>query len=71
MRDVELTVEIIRMYEENYHVCGARTIWKEMGRAGHVSADHAPKAETGRPADLVDRKFVADAPNKLWVADIA
>ncbi len=24
-----------------------------------------------RPApDLVDRKFVADAPNKLWVADI-
>ena len=25
-----------------------------------------------RPApDLVDRKFVADAPNKLWVADIS
>jgi len=24
----------------------------------------------GRPADLVDRRFVADAPNRLWVADL-
>jgi putative transposase len=29
-----------------------------------------PKAETARPADLVQRRFVADAPNRLWVADI-
>lgn len=29
-----------------------------------------PKAETDRPADLVERRFVADAPNQLWVADI-
>ena len=27
-------------------------------------------AETPRPADLVDREFVADAPNQLWVADL-
>lgn len=27
-------------------------------------------AETERPADLVDRQFVAQAPNQLWVADI-
>ena len=27
-----------------------------------------PGAE--RPSDLVDRHFVADAPNRLWVADI-
>jgi putative transposase len=27
-------------------------------------------AETERPADLVDRQFVADAPNLLWVADL-
>jgi putative transposase len=27
-------------------------------------------AETERPADLVDRQFVADAPNQLWVADL-
>ncbi len=27
-------------------------------------------AETPRPEDLVDRQFVADAPNQLWVADL-
>jgi transposase InsO family protein len=27
-------------------------------------------AETERPEDLVGRKFVADAPNQLWVADL-
>ncbi|MDN5804560.1 MAG: IS3 family transposase [Microlunatus sp.] len=27
-------------------------------------------AETERPEDLVDRKFVATAPNQLWVADL-
>lgn len=27
-------------------------------------------AQTPRPADLVDRAFVADAPNRLWVADL-
>jgi putative transposase len=28
-------------------------------------------AQTGsRPADLVDRKFEAEAPNRLWVADL-
>jgi putative transposase len=27
-------------------------------------------AETERPADLVDRQFVAEAPNQLWVADL-
>ena len=27
-------------------------------------------AQTGRPEDLVDRKFVATAPNQLWVADL-
>ncbi|MCT1865276.1 IS3 family transposase, partial [Dietzia cinnamea] len=29
-----------------------------------------PKAETERPADLVERKFFAERPNQLWVADI-
>ncbi|MBD8078648.1 IS3 family transposase [Cellulosimicrobium arenosum] len=31
---------------------------------------HSKDAETARPADLVEREFVADAPNRLWVADI-
>lgn len=74
------------MYEENYHVYGARKMWKEMGRAGHQVArctverlmrteglkgvqraksprTTRPKAETERPADLVERKFVAERPN--------
>ena len=30
------------------------------------------RAESARPAsDLVDRDFTADAPDRLWVADIA
>ena len=29
-----------------------------------------PAPETGRPADLVERRFEAEAPNRLWVADI-
>ncbi|MER7817764.1 IS3 family transposase [Streptomyces sp. NPDC096153] len=29
-----------------------------------------PAPETGRPSDLVNREFTADAPNQLWVADI-
>ncbi|WP_081744933.1 IS3 family transposase [Arthrobacter sp. H14] len=29
-----------------------------------------PAAETNRPTDLVERCFTADAPNRLWVADI-
>lgn len=28
-----------------------------------------PDASDQRPADLVDRRFVADRPNQLWVAD--
>lgn len=93
VRDAELTAAITTMYEENYHVYGARKMWKEMGRAGHQVArctierlmraeglkgvqraksprTTRPKAETERPADLVERKFVAERPNQLWVADI-
>jgi putative transposase len=29
-----------------------------------------PAAESERPADLVDRVFTADAPDRLWVADL-
>ena len=31
---------------------------------------HSDGAETPRPADLVQRQFVAKAPNQLWVADL-
>lgn len=45
---------------------GLRGISREKTRKTTVSQG----AETERPADLVDRKFVAEAPNQLWVADL-
>ena len=45
---------------------GLRGIPREKTRKTTV----AEGAETERPADLVDRKFVAVAPNQLWVADL-
>ena len=50
-------------------------LMREMGLVGHrrgktwtvtTDSDH----DFERPADLVDRKFAAPAPNRLWVADI-
>jgi transposase InsO family protein len=41
-------------------------IRREKGR----KTTHADGAETERPADLVERQFVAAAPNELWVADL-
>jgi transposase InsO family protein len=45
---------------------GLRGIRREKGRRTTI----ADGAETERPEDLVKRKFVADAPNQLWVADL-
>ncbi len=45
---------------------GLRGISRERTRKTTLSEG----AETERPADLVDRKFVALAPNQLWVADL-
>ena len=45
---------------------GLQGIRREKGRRTTV----AEGADTERPADLVERKFVADAPNQLWVADL-
>jgi putative transposase len=35
-----------------------------------VEADHRWDDTLDRPADLVDRQFVAVGPNRLWVADL-
>jgi hypothetical protein len=32
---------------------------------------HGARARARPPADLVERNFVAAAPNRLWVADIS
>jgi putative transposase len=45
---------------------GLRGIRREKGRRTTIGEG----AETPRPADLVERKFVATAPNELWVADL-
>lgn len=45
---------------------GLRGIPREKSRRTTINDG----AETERPADLVEREFVARAPNQLWVADI-
>lgn len=45
---------------------GLRGIAREKTR----TTTHSHGAQTERPADLVERKFVAGAPNQLWVADL-
>jgi transposase InsO family protein len=53
--------------------CTVGRLMRAMGLAGAVrgrawiSTTHA--ADEGRPADLVDRQFVATRPNQLWVSD--
>ena len=45
---------------------GLRSIPREKTRKNTIGVD----AETPRPADKVNRQFVAAAPNQLWVADL-
>lgn len=39
-------------------------------RRGKVKKTTKPSCSAVRPADLVDRKFVASRPNEIWVADL-
>lgn len=94
IRDEELKVEILRVFEENFGVYGAPKIWAQLNREGITVArctverlmrdlgiQGAVRGKSkrttipvddpsARPADLVDRQFVASAPNRLWVADL-
>jgi putative transposase len=94
LRDVELLVEIQRVYDENLFVYGADKIWAQLNRENirvarctverlmrqrGLSGAKRGKAFTittvgderlDRPADLVERRFRAPAPNRLWVADL-
>jgi putative transposase len=64
-----------QLRRERVHVarCTIRRVMGAMGLAGAVrgrawiTTTHA--GEGGRPADLVDRQFVATRPNQLWVSD--
>jgi putative transposase len=54
--------------------CTIERLMRQMGLAGRVRGRHRkttrPAPVEERPEDLVDRAFVATAPNQLWVADI-
>ncbi|MEU0664256.1 IS3 family transposase, partial [Streptomyces lavendulocolor] len=92
VRDAELKERISEVFESNYRVYGARKIWHELNRQGHVVArctverlmrelgitgvvrgkrvvTTVPGGLVERAPDLVERKFVAGAPNRCWVAD--
>ena len=92
-RDLELKVEIRRVWEESRGIYGARKVWhqllrdkvevarctverlmKEEGLSGVRRGERkvrTTKGEEGeRPTDLVKRKFSAERPNQLWVADL-
>jgi putative transposase len=54
--------------------CTVERLMRETGLRG-LLRDTSPRttkpaAETGRPADLVERDFTATGPNVLWVADL-
>jgi putative transposase len=93
-RDDELRSEILRVFEDNQLVYGAKKIWRQlrredvrvarctvarlmakMGLRGAVRG-RAFKVTTiandalQRPLDRVGRRFEAERPNQLWVADI-
>jgi putative transposase len=55
--------------------CTVERLMKELGLSGVKKGRPYKKTTVGdealhRPSDLVDRHFVADAPNRLWVADL-
>jgi putative transposase len=55
--------------------CTVRRLMKEAGlsgaqRGGQFKLTTISDENQHRPSDLVDRQFVASAPNRLWVADL-
>ena len=54
--------------------CTVERLMRQMGLAGRIRGKRRrttiPADVAARPADLVERRFVATRPNQLWVADI-
>ena len=54
--------------------CTVERLMREMGLAGRTRGKKRrttiPADASARPGDLVERAFVATAPNRLWIADI-
>ena len=43
---------------------------KRRGQRRNQAHDHPRRQDAARPADLVDRSFEADRPDRLWLSDI-
>ena len=60
--------------QANRQVYGARKVWRQLCLRGvirgHKPRTTIPDKRSSRPADLVERNFTADGPNRLWVADL-
>ncbi|MFF9691278.1 IS3 family transposase [Streptomyces sp. NPDC014623] len=92
VRDAVLKELITEAHEANFRVYGARKVWRELHRQGHIVArctverlmcelgitgtargkkiiTTIPDSSAERAPDLLDRNFVAPAPNRCWVAD--
>jgi len=90
--DEALRRDIQKVWDDNFQAYGARKVWRELVREGHIVArctverlmrsmglqgvvrGKAKRTTISsdrdiRPLDLVHRKFIADRPNQLWVAD--
>lgn len=67
IRDDVLGAEIARLHAENYGVYGVRKMRVRRSRRVFTTG---PGPAAARPADLVQRRFRADAPCRLWVSDI-
>ena len=50
---------------------GSWPTWASVGAARQEALHHNADLTAARPPDLVDRRFVADRPDELWLADIA
>ena len=66
-----------QMKREGFDVarCTVARLMRDLGLHGAVRGKTSVRTTVGdeaaeRPADLVDRKFLATAPNRLWVADL-
>ena len=65
-----------QLVREGYDVarCTVARLMKEIGLRGAVRGRRAkttiPDEAADRPQDLVERKFTADRPNRLWVSDL-
>jgi len=67
-----------RLQREDIEVarCTVERLMRELGIAGAAARRKAPRTTipgpegAGRPSDLLERDFTAEAPNRRWVADI-